>query len=404
MIGQLKEQYKPLYFLASLGNGGLAVSFFMYLMFMVKHPQTPMATFETVYPALIAGNLLSVVVAISLVGIVFFAWQHYSLLVWNIREYYLFKQTDAYVTLRQSQAEASLLAIPLTYAMTMNVSFILAAVFIPNFWSIVEYLFPVAIAAYLGIGIYAMRLFLDYFTRFILQGNFDFAKNNNLSQMVIIFAFAMIAVGLAAPGAMSHHQSVNAVAIFFSLFFLTITVGLAMFKLIIGFQSIIENGISVEASPSLWIMIPILTLIGITVTRLVFGFSHHFFAIDMNSFNFALMYIIMSVFISLELLFGIIGYSVMKKMGYFEQYLSGNKRNVGSYALICPGVAFFVFGMFFLFFGVVKAGLAAQFGIVYFVLLAPLVYIQYKTIVTMFKLNRRIFYNNTDSSTIPQTA
>jgi len=392
MIKHLKEQYKPLYFLAALGNGGLAISFFMYLMFMVKHPATPMATFEAIYPALMAGDILSVVVAISLIGIVYFALQHYKLLIWNIREYQLFKQTEAYQSLRQSQAEASLMAIPLTYAMTMNVSFVLAAVFIPNFWSIVEYLFPVAIMGYLAIGIYALRLFLAYFTRFILEGKFDFTKNNNLSQMVIIFAFSMIAVGFAAPGAMSHNHSVNAIAIFFSLFFLTITVGLAMFKLILGFNSIIEHGISLEASPSLWIMIPILTLIGITVTRLVFGFSHHFFEIDMHSFNFSLMYIIMSVFISLQLLFGIIGYSVMKKISYFEQYVNGEKNSAGSYALICPGVAFFVFGMFFLFFGIVKAGLAAQFGLVYFVLLTPLVYIQLKTIVTMWKLNRKMLY------------
>ncbi|MCV6639126.1 hypothetical protein [Candidatus Albibeggiatoa sp. nov. NOAA] len=396
MIGQLKEHYKPLYFLAALGNGGLAISFFMYLMFMVKHPATPMATFDAIYPALMAGNALSVVVAISLVGIVFFAWQHYKLLIWNIREYQLFKQTEAYTELRQSQAEASLMAIPLTYAMTMNVSFILAAVFIPNFWSFVEYLFPAAIVAYLAIGTYALRIFLAYFTRLILEGQFDFSKNNNLSQMVIIFAFAMIAVGFAAPGAMSHHHAVNAVAIFFSLFFLTITVGLAMFKLILGFNSIIKHGISLEASPSLWIMIPILTLIGITVTRLVFGFSHHFFEIDMHSFNFALMYFIMSVFISLQLLFGVIGYTVMKKIGYFEQYVDGDQNSAGSFALICPGVAFFVFGMFFLFFGIVKAGLAAQFGIVYFALLVPLVYIQYKTIATMFKLNRKIFYRASD--------
>jgi len=393
MIKQLRERYKPLYFLAALGNGGLAISFFMYLMFMVKHPETPMATFEAIYPALMAGNALSIVVAISLLGIVFFAFQHFKLLIWNIREYHLFKQTEAYTTLRQSQAEASLMAIPLTYAMSVNVSFVLGAVFVPGLWNIVEYLFPFAIAAYLIIGIYALKIFMDYFTRFILEGQFDTAKSNNLNQMVIIFAFAMIAVGFAAPGAMSHNHAVNAIAIFFSLFFLTIAIGLAMFKLILGFNSIMEHGISIEATPSLWIMIPILTLIGITITRLVFGFSHHFFNIDMHSFNFALMYMIMSVFISLQILFGIIGYTVMKRKGYFDEYLMGKKRNVGSYALICPGVAFFVFGMFFLFFGVVKAGLAAQFGLVYFILLAPLVYIQYKTIATMVKLNRKIFYD-----------
>lgn len=394
MIKQLREEYKPLYFLASLGNGGLAVSFFMYLMFMLEHPTTPIATYDVVYPALIAGDWLSLVVAISLIGLVFFGWQHYKLLFWNIREYYWFKQTAAYVSLRQSPAEASLMAIPLTYAMSLNVGFVLAAVFIPNFWSIVEYLFPAAIIAYLAIGIYALKLFLDYFTRLILEGKFDLAKNNNLGQMVIIFAFAMIAVGLAAPGAMSHNPTVNAIAIFLSIFFLTITMGLAVFKLILGFNAIIKHGIAVEASPSLWIMIPILTLIGITLTRLIFGSSHHFFAIDMQAFNFALMYIMMSVFFSLQLLFGAIGYLVMRKMGYFTTYLHGDGKSVGSYALICPGVAFFVFGMFFLFFGVVKAGLVTQFGIVYFMLLLPLVFVQYKTISTLFKLNRKIFAIN----------
>ena len=33
--------YSPLYFLASLGAGGLAVTFFMYLMFWVPHPGQP---------------------------------------------------------------------------------------------------------------------------------------------------------------------------------------------------------------------------------------------------------------------------------------------------------------------------------------------------------------------------
>ena len=32
------QSYSPLYFLASLGAGGLAVTFFMYLMFWVPHP------------------------------------------------------------------------------------------------------------------------------------------------------------------------------------------------------------------------------------------------------------------------------------------------------------------------------------------------------------------------------
>ncbi|XPV54022.1 MAG: hypothetical protein ACNI3H_03075 [Halarcobacter ebronensis] len=42
----LREKFNPMCFLASLGSGGLSVSFFMYLMFLVPHKDTPMATFQ----------------------------------------------------------------------------------------------------------------------------------------------------------------------------------------------------------------------------------------------------------------------------------------------------------------------------------------------------------------------
>ncbi len=59
MIKDLKENYTPpIYFLASLGSGGLTVSFFVYFMFMVDHPNTPVATFDFIFPVL-TGRTLS---------------------------------------------------------------------------------------------------------------------------------------------------------------------------------------------------------------------------------------------------------------------------------------------------------------------------------------------------------
>lgn len=43
----LGDKYSPTYFLAALGAGGAAVSFFMYLMFMTPHPDTPIPTWES---------------------------------------------------------------------------------------------------------------------------------------------------------------------------------------------------------------------------------------------------------------------------------------------------------------------------------------------------------------------
>lgn len=38
--------YQPSYWLAALGAGGLSISFFMYLMWLVPHAGSPMPTWE----------------------------------------------------------------------------------------------------------------------------------------------------------------------------------------------------------------------------------------------------------------------------------------------------------------------------------------------------------------------
>ena len=45
------DTYSPLYFLASVGAGGLTVTFFMYLMFWVPHPGRPVPIFDDIAAA-----------------------------------------------------------------------------------------------------------------------------------------------------------------------------------------------------------------------------------------------------------------------------------------------------------------------------------------------------------------
>jgi len=86
MKRELKGDYSPLYFLASLGAGGLGVSVYMYLMFMIKHPKVPLATFEFIYPVLSEGSIYSILVGIAILGILIFSFFHFKLLIWNIKE------------------------------------------------------------------------------------------------------------------------------------------------------------------------------------------------------------------------------------------------------------------------------------------------------------------------------
>ena len=383
----LREKFSPICFLSSLGAGGLSVSFFMYLMFMIPHKGVPMTTFEFFYPALVKGDWLSFVSALSAIAILVFAYFHFTLLVWNIKQFNLYKKTPAYTQMRSSNAEVTLMAIPLTLSMSINVCFVLGALFVPKLWSVVEYLFPLAIMGFGIAGYYALQLFIRYFSRLIIKGDFDFASNNNLSQMISIFTFSMIAVGFAAPGAMSQYLAVNAIGIFAAIFFSMIALLLLFIKLIFGFNTILKQGISKEASPTLWIMIPILTLLGITYIRISFGLDHHFDQKLVSSSLFTFT----SAILSLEVIFGIIGYKVMKEIGYFEEFVESENRSPVSFALICPGVALMVFGMFFIHFGLHANDVVEKNSLVYFLVMLPFVFIQYKTVRYFFKLKKKFF-------------
>lgn len=384
----LREKFTPMCFLSALGAGGLSVSFFMYLMFLVPHKGSPMATFDFIYPELLKGTWLSAIIVVSLLFIILFATLHFKLLIWNIKQFNLYKKTDSYKILKESNGEITLITLPLTLAMTINVCFVLGAVFVPNLWSIVEYLFPFALIGFLLCGFYALKIFFNYFSRILINGDVDCAKNNNLSQMISIFAFSMIAVGFAAPGAMSHNISINAIGIFGALFFSSVALILLVIKITLGFKNMFEHGVSMEAAPSLWIIIPILTLLGITAVRVSFGLDHNFDATLAKSSLFTLT----SVILSLQIIFGILGYQIMKKIGYFEEFINGENKSPVSFALICPGVALMVFGMFFINFGLTYNEVITKYSLAYFVLMLPFMFIQYRTVLYFFKLKRKFSF------------
>ena len=384
----LREKFSPMCFLSALGAGGLGVSFFMYLMFLVPHPNSPMATYDFIMPALLKGDWLSFVTSFSLVFIIAFTFLHFKLLFWNTKQFLLYKKSKAYEELLSSNSQITLMILPLTYAMTINVCFILGAVFVPGLWGVVEYLFPFALLGFVVVGFFALKIFFEYFSRLLIKGDFDFSKNNNLSQMISIFSLSMIAVGFAAPGAMSHNLVVNSIGIFGALFFASLSLLLIFIKFTIGFKSMFEQGLNLEAAPSIWIVIPILTLLGITFIRISFGLEHNY---D-TPLNKSSLFVFTSIIVSLQIIFGILGYMLMKKMGYFEKYIESTNKSSISFALICPGVAFFVFGMFFVNFGLAYNGIILKYSIAYFVLMLPFIYIQIKTIIYFFKLYKKFAF------------
>ncbi len=382
----LQEKYSPMYHLAALGSGGLAISFFLYLNFMLPH-ESGIISFDQLWPILTGPlTLKSLSVGICLALVMTLLATHFALMVWNTREFRLYKKTEAYQQLRNSSSEISLMVVPLTMAMTVNACFVSGSLLVPGLWEYIEYLFPFAMLAFLAIGVYAMRILGDYFTRMLLHKGYDFEQNNSLAPMISIFALSMIAVGLAAPVAMSHTKEIVAVAFTLSSFFATSAALLMLVMLVIGFSTMLTHGIRPAAAPSLWLMIPITTLLGITFMRTTHGMHESF---DAHVSPADHLVVLMALF-SIQVMFGLLGYRVLKKINYFKEYIHGDKCQATTFALVCPGVAFPVFGLFVVKFALLGNGLIQMWTPAHYLFLLPFLLIQLITLRTLYILLRRL--------------
>ncbi len=111
---------------------------------------------------------------------------------------------------------------------------------------------------------------------------------------------------------------------------------IALVAMIIGFHSMIEHGTSPEAAPTLTIVIPILTVLGIALMRMDHGL-HTQFDVHAGAGD---TFVMLARIVSVQILFGMLGLLAMRRQDYAGKYLpSHGQRSPGSYALVCPGVA-----------------------------------------------------------------
>jgi hypothetical protein len=334
----------------------------------------------------------------AMAAILFFGVRHFWLLAWNLREFIQYRKTSAFEKLRKSNNESKLIGLPLTLAMTVNMSFAAGAAFIPGLWNVVEYLFPGAMLAFLLVGMLALSIYMNFFSRVLANPEFDCNYNNSLGQLKAILTFGLIGVGFSAPAAMSVNQTTVTMSIIGGLFFMSIAMVFGLILFVLGFRSMLAHGISKESSVSLWIPLPILTVLGVGLIRVTRGLAFLFGDASEASSIVALrsqshpgtMLVLTTIVLGLQILFMLLGYLVMRRVNYFETYVSGPERSADSYALICPGTAMFVFGMFFIHMGLVRPGLLEKFSLPYFIMLVPLVTSQLFAIRTMMRLDRKL--------------
>ena len=382
------DTYSPLYFLASLGAGGLAVTFFMWLMHWIPHPGKTVPVFEDITAAFASGTVLTQgMIVAAMIGIAVFSFLNLKLLVWNLRRYADWSKTESFAKFSKTNAQSQVMALPLALAMSVNVLFIIGMVFVPGLWSVVEYLFPLALVAFIAIGVYAFKLYGGFLGRVLTEGGFNSAANNNFGQVLPAFAFAMVGVGLAAPAALSTVPALSGLGLVLSTFFLMTSGLIAVVAMILGLRSMMENGANPETAPTLSIIVPLLAVLGILSLRQNHGLGEHFGSPEMAGETLVML----ARFLSVQVLFLLFAGLILIRQGYAKRFLFGNETSPGSYALVCPGVGFAVLIHFFVNKGLVEAGLIAKFGAGYWALTAVALASQLAMIWLVLHLNRRHF-------------
>ncbi|MCB1389547.1 MAG: hypothetical protein KDK12_10485 [Rhodobacteraceae bacterium] len=392
------DTYNPMYFLSSLGAGGLSVTFFMWLMFWVPHPGRTVPVFEDIATAFQNGTPLKQAMIVgAMAGIALFVFLNLKSLIWNLGRFAEWKRTEAYTKFCKTNAQSQLMALPLALAMSVNGLFIAGLVFVPGLWVIVEYLFPVALAAFVLIAVLAFRTYGHFIARIKVEGGFNFAANNSFGQILPAFAFAMIGVGMSAPAAMSGNTAIVGIAIVASTFLMITSVLIAGIALILGIRSMLDHGTTAETAPTLMILIPLMTILGILMMRQSHGLGTQFevHGTDAETFMF------LAKMVSVQIVFALFGALILSRHQYARRFITGRETSVMSYALVCPGVGFVVLFQFFIHKGLVAVHLVDKFSVVYWALIAIALTVQAAMVGLVFLLNRRHFGTPRAVSAVP---
>ena len=392
------DSYSPLYFLASLGAGGLSVTFFMWLMHWIPHPGRTVPTFEDIAKAFGTGDLLKqAMILTAAMGIAFFVFLNLKSLIWNLKRYSAWTKTEAFAKFSKTNAQSQVMALPLALAMSVNGLFIIGLVFVPGLWSVIEYLFPLAIVAFLAIGALGLQLYGRFLGRVLTEGGFNCAANNNFGQVLPAFAFAMVAVGLAAPVALSANATVAGIALVLSGFFFVLAAIIGVVGVLLGLRSMMENGVNKDTAPTLMIIVPMMAVMGIAMLRQNHGMHVHFGTEISKGESLSLLVTLVSI----QVIFLMLGLLVLARQGYAKRFLFGSENNAGAYALVCPGVGFAVLTHFLVNKGLVEAGVIAKFGAAYWGVTAIALASQAAMIALVFLLNRRHFGTATPVQAVP---
>lgn len=331
--------FSPLQFLAAVGAGGIGVMGFALMQNTLPHPKgliniSHLSLPETsILPQFLFWGLLFTMVTFTLL--------HFILSFRFFKRYLSWRKTPAFKQmLNNPLANSQLMAPYLSLGMTFNVVIASVRFFIPSLYNNFQSMMLPALIAWAVVwGFVINRSTLLLKVGF--QRNFDLTQTN-FGWLLHPFSLAMVSVVGTGIAALSENAVYAHIAAFLSLTSLL----MAIFLMFVKLNSLFSTHFaapklpSQEFMPSFLIVLPILTLITISLFRLS-HYGHHHLGIHTEM----LMPVSILLGFAFQTWYFIFGLRLLNH--YFKNHFIGQSYHVSQWGLICPFVGYGVTFSFF---------------------------------------------------------
>lgn len=338
LFGKKKEAFNPLLFLMALGAGGIAVTPFAFMNYVVEHPKW-LISLGHILPLL--DGPMSWLYYSFLAIMIIFGIIHVITMIGVMISYIKWLPTNDAQSYRDDPIRNPWMTAPiLAFAMTMNVMIGVVRFFFPILSDNLQSLMLPALVVWIVLRILAMISTISLTKNSFVQ-SFELEKMT-FWRLLIPFTIGMVTVVGAGIAALAKDSIVANTAAFLTIISLTWGLFLFVTKLITLFQKHFadKNGLpSKYAMPGFLTVIPNITLYSISLFRL----AHYFWNQTGTHVEFFLFAVIVGWF-AFQTRYFMFGLSVLKDFlinDFFKQEYYATLRG-----FVCPLVAYAVLGSF----------------------------------------------------------
>lgn len=334
------SSFNPLIFLASLGAGGIAVAGFIFIQYGGIFTGTGLATFAQVTQTPLVYFLEAMMLIFGAV--------HLVLTARYFRRYFKWRSTDALNAYASNPLVHSGLMTPIiSVAMSFNIIIAVFRYFIPMLSDNFQAMMAPAFVGYVLLWLWAVGTSLSLLKR-AFTAAFDVDKIH-FGWLLQPFTLAMVTVTGTGFAALAHNTATityNSDIAGMAAFLATISGSMALFLFSVKLFSIFkehmrrDNTLEHTFMPTYLIVVPIITLFGISVFRLGHYLNHVYEA----PILFVIAKLLLFFFFAFQVWYFAFGLMMLKD--YWKGYLRST-FHVSQWGLICPFVGFVALGLFF---------------------------------------------------------